>query len=115
MVELGMNCSQTRLDVAKALAVGQLSESHAAKLVGTVEAFDASVAVVSSNASIELVAREEIHQLRKDNPSGVHGQSPSPQWQGMNAQRLPASSNRKQSYSNRTYCLYNPYGDSKNS
>ena len=115
MIEFGMDGAQTRLDVAKALAVGQLRESHAAKLVGTVEPLDAAVAVVSPNASIELVARQEIHQLRKNDPSGVHGQSPWAEWQSMNAQRLPASSNRKQLYSHRTYCLDNPYSNPENS
>ena len=46
---------------------------------------------------------------------GVYGQSPSAEWQSIDAQRLPASSNRKQSYSHRTYYLDSPYSNFKNS
>ena len=63
MVELGPVRAEARFDVAQALAVRQLGIGHAEKLISAGEASDPILAVVASDAGIELVTRQEFHQL----------------------------------------------------
>jgi hypothetical protein len=51
------------LDVAQALAKGQLRKGHAQKLIPAGEAFDLVVAVVALHALAKFVRGEKIHQL----------------------------------------------------
>ena len=73
VVELGLHGPEAGLDVAQALAVRQLGESQAEELIETREAPDLVVALVARDASAERRQREEVHHLRKDRPTGMHG------------------------------------------
>ena len=55
MVEFPLSRAQTSFDVSEAFPIGQLSESHAEKLVPARKVFDLVVAVVSVNAFLEFV------------------------------------------------------------
>jgi hypothetical protein len=76
MIEPGGGCPQAGLDVAQALAKGQLRKGHAQKLIPTGEALDFEVAVVPLNALAKFVSREKIHQLGENSFSGIHGRVP---------------------------------------
>ena len=77
MVKFGLHSAETGFDVSQALAVGQLCECHAAKLICAEEFPCPVISLVSPYAPVEFVGREEVHQLGKDNPSGVHRPFPS--------------------------------------
>jgi hypothetical protein len=75
--------AQAGLDVAQALAVGQLSESHAEELIETREASDSMIAVILSDTLPELVQGQEVHQLRENGFAKIHQPSPfSTKWKG---------------------------------
>ena len=73
MVQLGLHGPETGLDVAQALAVRQLGESQAEELVETREAAHLVRTVVARDAGPKLRLWEEVHQLRKDRSTGMHG------------------------------------------
>lgn len=77
MIQFGLGCPQTGLDVPQALPVGDLGESHAKELVPAGEALDLVVAVVPIDAFAKLVWRDKVHQLSKDCFPGIHMPSPS--------------------------------------
>jgi hypothetical protein len=72
MIELGLHCTETGFDIAQALAIGQLREGHAEKLVQTGEPPNSAVAVISANTKVEFVPGQKIEQLSKNDSSGVH-------------------------------------------
>ena len=72
MVELGLHGTQAAFDVPKALSVGQLSEIRAEELVQTGERSYAVTASIPAHACVELVPRQEVHQLRENDPSRIH-------------------------------------------
>jgi len=72
MVEFGTQSSQTRLDVPKAVAISQLSESHAQKLIETREALDFVIAPIAVDTFSEFVERKKVQQLGEDGASMVH-------------------------------------------
>jgi hypothetical protein len=57
VIEFPLSRTEASLDVPEAFPIGQLSESHAEKLVPTREVFDLVVAVVSLDAFLEFVDR----------------------------------------------------------
>ena len=63
---------ERQLDVAETFAVGQLGESHAPELVATEELTNAMIAGVSLDASVELMSRNEVQQLRENRSAFVH-------------------------------------------
>ena len=63
MVELGVLGSQAGLDIANALTLGELSESHAQVLVETGEAFDLVVTAVARDATAKRMEGEKVHHL----------------------------------------------------
>ena len=69
----GCHGPEAGLDVAEALPVGELSEGQAEELVEAREAADLVLALVAGDAAPELGEREEVHQLREDQASGMHG------------------------------------------
>ena len=71
MIELGLEGPQTRLDVAQAFAKGQLRERHAEKLVPAREATRTTVSTVPPNARVEVVPRDEVHELSEHEFSRV--------------------------------------------
>src|SRR5512139_1302567 len=55
VIEFPLSRAQTSFDVPETFPIGQLSESHAEKLVPTREVFDLVVAVVTLNTFLKLV------------------------------------------------------------
>ena len=76
VVQLGLHGPQTRLDVAQALAIGELGKGQTEKLVEAREAADLVLALVAGHAATELLQRQEVHDLREDGASGMHGALP---------------------------------------
>ena len=76
VVEFFLKGVETSFDVSKALAIGQLSEGHAEKLIETREVASPPVATISSDATIELVSWQGVDQLRKDVSIVEHEPSP---------------------------------------
>ena len=77
MVEFGLDCPQTGLDIPQAFPVGELGEGHAEKLIPAGEALHLVVAVVPLDAFAELVCGDKVHQLGKDRFPGIHVTTPS--------------------------------------
>lgn len=73
VIEPGLHRAETRLDVAQALAVCQLGEGQAEELIETREAADLVLALVAGYAAPELGQGQEVHQLRENHASGMHG------------------------------------------
>lgn len=67
-----LHFAKTDFDVAQTFAVSELSESHRVELVEAFEALDLVIAVIASDAFMELPQREEVHNLREDSLTGVH-------------------------------------------
>lgn len=72
MIELGLHRTETGFDIAQALAIGQLHEGHAEKLVQTGEPPNSAVALISANTKVEFVPVQKIEHLSKNDSSGVH-------------------------------------------
>jgi hypothetical protein len=64
--------SQACLDVAQALAKGQLCKSQTKELIEAGKATEFVIAAITCDALAELVGREVIHQLGEDDAAGVH-------------------------------------------
>jgi hypothetical protein len=62
-VEVWPQRPQARLDVAKALAKGQLRECHAQELIAATEITQAMVAAATLYACVELMPWNPVHQL----------------------------------------------------
>jgi hypothetical protein len=90
MVEFVGHGTQTGFDIAQALAKRELPKRQTQELIATRKTTLSPVASVSSHASVELVSRDEIHELRKNQFSRMH-QAPSHQYLKINtvAGRLP--------------------------
>src|SRR5204863_9827989 len=79
VIQLRPQRPQTSRDVPQALPKGQLGERHRLKLIPTGKSSHAIVAAKAPDARVELVSWKELHQLRKDQPAGMHRSSfPSP-------------------------------------
>jgi len=79
VVKFGFHRPQAGFDVAQAFPISQLGESHAEKLIVTGKLSDSLVATITAHAFVEIVLGKEVHQLRKDDTSGVHQPSLSTQ------------------------------------
>src|SRR5262249_61463089 len=75
MIELAGLSPQTDLDIAQALAVGQLRESHDAKLLGATETARPVITAVTIYDAMESLPWQEIHDLREQGLAEVHGDS----------------------------------------
>ena len=75
MVELGLEGSQTRLDVAEAFAKGQLRERQAEKLIPAREAARTTIAAIPPHTRVEVVPGHEVHELSEHEFPGVHASS----------------------------------------
>src|SRR5580658_4259439 len=64
---------QTRLDVAQALAMGDLGKSHHLVLRGAGQRPHGAVAFMARDDLVERAPRQEIHELREQPLAGVHG------------------------------------------
>lgn len=81
MVELGGLTAQTGFDVAQTLAIGQLCERHAQKLVETGKVFDLVLSVVTGNTTAESGQRQVRNHLCKHQFAHVHRQSSQSGWE----------------------------------
>src|SRR2546421_7434045 len=63
MVKLGLLCPQANLNVTQAFAIGELREGHTEKLFPAREVLDVTVAVVSLDAELKFIFRDEIQKL----------------------------------------------------
>ena len=75
MVELATLRSQTSLDIAQALAIGQLREGHGEELIQTGEGFDLALALITGDTSPKGGQRQMLHHLRKHQLALVHSLS----------------------------------------
>ena len=74
MLEFWFNGIQTGFDIAEAVPIGQLSESHAEKLIEAGEVPDAIVSFVLADAAVEIAPRQGVHELREEILLRVHNQ-----------------------------------------
>ena len=72
VVELARLRSQTRFDVAQALAIGQLSKGHAQILVETGKALDLVLSAVARHATTKRRQRQMLRDLREHQLAQVH-------------------------------------------
>lgn len=89
VVELRGLRREARLNVAQALAIGQLGERHGAILLGAGQRAHPPVAIVARDQPSEGAPWKEIHQLSEQRLAGVHVHP-----LGSPAEGAPASSNR---------------------
>jgi hypothetical protein len=82
VVELGSLDSQTGLDVAQTLAIRELRESQAEKLVERRKALALVVAVIALDTATKLGQGNQVHELREDRSSGIHPLFPWVAWNG---------------------------------
>jgi len=73
VIELGRLRREADLDVAQALAVGQLRKGHDAKLFGAGQRLHVAIAVAPIDDAMEGLPRQEVHQLREQRLACVHG------------------------------------------
>ena len=78
VIELGALRPQAGLDVAQALAVGQLGEGHAEILIEAGKALDLVVAAIAFDTTAEAMKRQLIDELCEDELARVHEPSSSP-------------------------------------
>jgi len=76
VIELGALHTQTRFDVAQALAIGQLREGHAEVLIETREPLDLVLAGIPHDAAVKRVQRQMLHHLREYELAQVHRHLP---------------------------------------
>ena len=93
---------EASFDVSQALAIGQLSEGHAEKLIEAREFASPPIAVIASDATVELVSWDGVDQLREDVSIVEHERSPDALRRVGNGSRLPQSSDRRQRMSHLT-------------
>jgi hypothetical protein len=63
VVEFLLKGAEADLDASQAPAIGQLSEGHAEKLIETREVASPLIAMIASDATIELAPWQEVDQL----------------------------------------------------
>src|SRR5579864_1256579 len=96
VIELGTLHTQTRFDVAQALAIGQLREGHREVLVETREPLDLVLAGIAHDAAMKRVQRQMLHHLREHELAQVHRYLPrAARPQDGSATRRPRGSNRQ--------------------
>src|SRR6185437_9962852 len=76
VIELCRMRAHTGLEVAQALAVGELRQGHRQELVAAREVLDVTIAVVLEHKPLESLPRQELHQLSEHEFAGAHGRSP---------------------------------------
>ena len=72
VVELGRLRREAHLDVAQALAIGQLGEGHATQLLGARQRAYAVIAAVTGHNAMKGLPRQEVHDLREQGLANVH-------------------------------------------
>ena len=72
MIELGLLGAETGFDIAQTFAISELSKDQAKELIPTREIFDVAIGLVSIDASLKLVGRDELHKLRENGSAKIH-------------------------------------------
>jgi len=72
VIKLAAHRPQTGFDIAKALAISELGETHCQKLFPTRETLLLVVAAITCYTLLELVSRKMLHELRKNRLADVH-------------------------------------------
>src|SRR5215211_2143652 len=72
MIKLAPLGGETNFDVAQALAMRQLRESHGEKLIPTREGAHTLVAAIARNATIEFFVRNKLDELRHYRDTLIH-------------------------------------------
>lgn len=72
VVQPGLHGTQAGLDVAEALAVGQLGECQGEELVHAGEALDFALAGIARDTAMKRLQREQSHDLGEDSAAGIH-------------------------------------------
>jgi hypothetical protein len=72
VIELTLYGSQASFDIAKALAVGQLREAQAQKLIPTRKSVISEIAAVTAYTFPEFVGGQVRHHLREDRSAKIH-------------------------------------------
>jgi hypothetical protein len=72
VVELAADRTEAGFNVAKTLAVGQLSECHRQILIPTGQIFQIATTTISVYPLLELLVGKELDQLREDGAPSVH-------------------------------------------
>jgi hypothetical protein len=75
VIELGGLCRQAGLDVAQALAIGQLCKRQDAEVFGTGQRSHPVIAAIARDDASEGRPRKKVHQLREQGLAGVHRES----------------------------------------
>src|SRR5436190_24184505 len=83
--------AHTGLEVAQALAVGELRQGHRQELVAAREVLDVTIAVVLEHEPLKSLPRQKLHQLSEHKFACAH--RPSPRYQNPEIRPL-RSSNR---------------------
>jgi hypothetical protein len=78
MIELGGLRSQTRFDVAQALAKGELRKGHAQVVLQAAERLDLEMTTVACDTSPERSQRQMRHELREHELAQIHRSSVDP-------------------------------------
>ena len=76
VIELVALRAQARFDVAQALAVGQLGERHAQKLIEAGEALDLVLAAIRRHTTAKCRQRQMLRDLREHQLAYVHVRHP---------------------------------------
>jgi len=72
VIQIAGHGAQASFDIAQTVAVGELSESHAEKLIEARKLPQSSMAPVAIDALVEFVLGQEVEELREDGSAGVH-------------------------------------------
>ena len=102
MIKLPLKGAEADFDIAQALAIGQLSEGHAKELIETREVANPLIAMIASDATVELASWQEVDQLREDVTIVEHEPSPDALRRVGNGSRLLWNSDRRQRISHLT-------------
>lgn len=78
VIELSLQGVQAGYDVPQTFSESQLGKDHDYELSIAAERSNSPVPLISRDALVELVSRQEIQQLRKNSSSIVHFSTPSP-------------------------------------
>ena len=72
MIELRVLSAQTGFDVAQTGAASELRKGQAEELIPAREILDVTVALVSIDAKLKIVRRNELHELSENRLTQVH-------------------------------------------
>src|SRR5215831_12949499 len=72
VIQLAAHRPKASFDIAKALAISQLSERHRQILIATREASSMSITAIACDTFLKLVGGQMVHQLSEDSLTEIH-------------------------------------------